>query len=44
MLVRGHYVYNCPQCQTRMTFRLIYHVVKVDVKEVKGKEELWRKG
>lgn len=44
MLLFGRYVYTCPKCQTRMTFRLIGHVVKVETVEVKGKEELWRNG
>ena len=44
MLVFGECSWRCPQCQTVMTFRLVYHVVKVDVKEVKGKERLWKKG
>ena len=44
MLWRGSYTYRCPRCQASMRLVLVYHVVKVDVKEVKGKEELWRKG
>ena len=44
MLVRGEYVHECPQCHTRMKFKLIYHVVKVETMEVKNRKELWKNG
>ena len=44
MLLRGHYVHTCPRCQTRMTFRLIGHVVKVETVEVKNRSEVWKNG
>ena len=42
MLVFGCYSWKCPQCGTVMRFRLIHHVVKVDMEVVKGRERLWR--
>ena len=44
MLVRGTYDYRCPQCHALLELRLVYHVVKVRHVEVKGKNELWRRG
>lgn len=43
MLLFGDLEVVCPQCQTRMRFRLIFHTVKVSSEIVK-KEEIWRKG
>ena len=42
MLVKGEYVWTCPQCQSRLTFKLIHHVVKVDTKRVLD-ESIWKR-
>ena len=42
MMVRGQYVYTCPHCHSRMTFKLIYHTVKVDTENMD--EEIWENG
>lgn len=44
MLLFGEYVRTCPQCGTRMTFKLMNHVVKVNTREIKNKGEVWRNG
>ena len=44
MLLRGEYKYRCPQCQTMMTFKLMNHVVKVDTKAVKNRDEVYKNG
>ena len=44
MLVRGEYTRTCPQCQTKMKFRLMHHVVKVETERIKKDYELWERG
>ena len=44
MLITGEYIYTCPQCQTRMQYKLIHHVVKTKTEPVKDKSRLWRRG
>ena len=41
MLFRGTYIYTCPVCQARLSFRLVYHVVKIGSEEV-DKSELYK--
>jgi hypothetical protein len=41
MLLFGEYTRRCPQCGTRMTFKLMNHVVKVRTEAIKDKEKLW---
>ena len=33
MLLFGDYNYHCPQCGAVLTFRLVYHTVKIKSKE-----------
>ena len=42
MLLFGDYTRNCPQCGTRMKYRLVYHVVKIESKKILS-ESIWRK-
>lgn len=42
MLLKGEYVWTCPQCQSRLTFKLIHHVVKVDTVKVLD-ERIWKR-
>ena len=44
MLIFGEYTRTCPQCSTRMTFRLINHVVKVDTETIKNRSEVYKNG
>lgn len=44
MLITGEYIYTCPQCQTRMQYKLIHHVVKTGTEPNKDRMELWRRG
>ena len=41
MLLFGDYTRYCPQCGTRMRYKLIYHVVKVESKKILD-ENIWR--
>ena len=42
MLLFGDYLFICPVCHRRLKFRLVYHVVKVESKEMnKG---VWENG
>ena len=43
MLIFHEYTWTCPSCHTRLKFKLIYHVVKVETKKV-DKKELWKRG
>lgn len=43
MLLRGQYIFICPCCQSRITFVLIGHVVKIDTVKVLD-ERIWKKG
>ena len=42
MLLKGEYVWTCPQCQSRLTFKLMHHVVKVDTVKVLD-ERIWKR-
>jgi hypothetical protein len=42
MLLKGEYVWTCPRCQSRLTFPLIGHVVKVDTVKVLD-ERIWKR-
>ena len=43
MLLFGDYNYHCPQCGAVLTFRLVYHTVKISTNETIEKE-IWRNG
>ena len=43
MLLCGEYVKRCPQCQTEMTLKLVYHVITTD-RKTNLKKEIWEKG
>lgn len=42
MLIFGCYIWTCPQCQSRLEFRLMNHVVKVNTEKVLD-ERIWRR-
>lgn len=42
MLLKGEYVWTCPRCQSRLTFKLMHHVVKVDTVKVLD-ERIWKR-
>ena len=42
MLLHGSYTRTCPQCQTRLTFRLIHHVVKTETRGLKNRDRIWK--
>ena len=44
MLLFGEYSWRCPRCHTRLKFRFIGHVVKVETIEVKNRKEIWKNG
>ena len=44
MLLFGDMVITCPRCQTRMTFRLIHHAIKINTEPIKNKGEVWKNG
>ena len=35
--------FMCPQCQCKMEFRLLYHVVKISSRKVLN-EDIWKRG
>lgn len=41
MLLFGDYLWICPVCHRRIWFRLLYHIVKVESKEMN--KEVWKK-
>lgn len=41
MLLFGDMVITCPMCGAKMTFRLVYHNVKIKTEENKMKKEVW---
>ena len=44
MLVFGDICVRCPRCQSKMTFRLIYHSVKLGNERNEAIFDVWRKG
>ena len=44
MLIFGTYTRTCPQCGTRLTFKLANHVVKIQTETIKDKEEVYKNG
>lgn len=43
MLLCGEYVWTCPQCQSKLTFKLMNHVVKTRTEKVLN-ERIWKNG
>ena len=43
MLLNGRYVKRCPQCQTEMTLKLVYHVITID-RRTNLNKRIWEKG
>lgn len=44
MLLSGDITYRCPHCGNLMTFRLVYHVVKIGTRQNKDRMEIWKNG
>jgi len=44
MIIFGSYTRTCSQCGTRMKFKLMNHVVKIETITIKNKEKIWKKG
>ena len=44
MLLFGEYTRTCPQCGTRMKFKLMNHVVKTETKAIKNRDEVYKNG
>ena len=44
MLIFGTYTRTCPQCGTRLTFKLANHVVKIQTETIKDKESVYQNG
>ena len=44
MLLFNSYSWRCPKCGTKLKFKLVHHVVKVDTVSIKNREKVWRNG
>ena len=42
MLIKGQYIKTCPKCGTKMTLKLISHVICSKREIIKNKSNLWK--
>ena len=43
LLIFDEMIWTCPQCGSRLKFKLIHHVVKIESENL-DKKELWKRG